>query len=202
MEGLIFYWISWCAWIIATFFLHKQNRYRTDIALFVLWSIILSPYDVSILGNDVSIISFLFFMIPFIYFVIQQNVSIFSLVICSFITCLAYVSFMLFELYDPIWLVFKREWMLTSIITFIAILLQQNFIERAMVVILGTVNGDIIFSLMLKKLSLFYPIGALAYLDVIAMMIATLFFWTLLENVACLFDQYYFSFEREKRKQL
>lgn len=202
MAGLTFYLVSWGAWTITTFFVCKKNEYRYKVTIIILLLIILSPYYINIFNYDIYLSIFLLLFVAYGYFVKQNYVSTLSLLVSSFIICIAYVSFHLFELYDPVWLLFSREWLIASLMAFLAIFLHRDFFQRLMVVFLGIVHGEVLFSVMLNKLSLKYPIGTEAFLDVIAVNVTMLCIWKVLENAASVFDQYGTIFEREKRKQL
>ena len=70
------------------------------------------------------------------------------------------VCFLLFELFDPIWVWIEREWFLAILVTiwnsfFILIKMKDT------VMMLGMVQGELFYSLILVKYSFSYPVATL-----------------------------------------
>ncbi len=79
----------------------------------------------------------LFLLIVSYYLISQENRrAIIYFYICSFIVTIAYVTFHLFEIFDPVWIIFNKEWMMGIGFTILAILLQNNLKGRLLIIIM------------------------------------------------------------------
>ncbi len=190
MEGILFYFAAWFFWIISTFFLNKNSRYRLKSSFCILIMIILKPYhfklfDITI--NFAAIFLYLFILTQ----VIQLNRKThFYLTVTSFIVMLAYVSFQLFELYDPVWVMFKREWMLAIGLVYLSVLLHSNKKLRLFAIMIGILQGEFLFSMILRKLNFSYTIGTGLFYDALASAGLILFFWSIIEMGIVNFENY------------
>ncbi len=113
---------------------------------------------------------------------------------------LATACFHLYELFDPVWLMMKREWLLAIILTCLTLLLIQSKTQRMIVVMMGSIHGEILFSLLVAKYSFTYPVATLISLDSYALSLSFLVGWNVLESVASYFDKQVHSIEKEKPK--
>ncbi|NEX80283.1 hypothetical protein G4Z05_15740 [Bacillus thermocopriae] len=200
MEGTLFYWGFWLFWVIATFFLPNQNPYRMKLAATILISIILSKYYL-ILGKFEMNISGLFLLITSYFFLSHEKWStIIYSIICSLIISLAYTGFQLLEIFDPVWVIFKREWMLAVGMVFLTILLQNTLKGRLLVVLSGTIQGEVLYSIILNKNNLPHQVSDLNYLDVCSLISILLVIWSLLENVGVIFQNHWSFLEKSKQK--
>ncbi|SFA98350.1 hypothetical protein SAMN04488577_1971 [Bacillus sp. cl95] len=190
MEGILFYWISWSIWISATFILSKKNSIRTRLAVHILILIILSNYHVQ-LGNFQFYASGLYILlVAYASLRKERKRVILYLSVCSIIVAASYSSFHLYELFDPVWLFMKREWMLGILLCYLSILMQKKLKFRMIIVMTGAMQGDILNALLLSRHSLPYPIGGLSFLDVCATACSLIFLWSALEHSSKFFEQY------------
>ncbi|MCH1624763.1 YphA family membrane protein [Ferdinandcohnia quinoae] len=187
MEGAYFYWISWLAWVICTFFMNKGKQ-RTNIAILLLLLIILSPHYIDI-GNtklNVNLIIILLFCYKELSVkTMKQQLYIF---ICVFTISMAYGSFQLFELFDPVWLLFDRKWMFSVILIYITLMIFKDIKSRIIGLLIGAIQGDILFGFVLSKLQFQYVIGSFVFLDVAAISAFIIIMWTGLEELFKHFD--------------
>ncbi|TCJ05522.1 YphA family membrane protein [Cytobacillus praedii] len=200
MEGLTFYWISWFFWIITTFFMKKNGQSRFMLSLFLLLLIIVSPYTVTVINFDLSIAG-LFLCIPLGYFCSSLDwKKMIYFFICSFIIMLAYVCFHLFSLFDPVWLIFPRNWMLAAILLIMSLVLQEKKIYRMYIVLLGAIQGEFLYALILSKYSFPHVIASLTFLDVLSLSIMLIVLWNGIELLASFYERHFNQLEREKQK--
>ncbi|MBP3039166.1 hypothetical protein J9303_06580 [Bacillaceae bacterium Marseille-Q3522] len=167
MEGIFFYWLTWSFWIITTFFLNKRNPYRFGLSFSLLCLICLSPYTINVYGINVSCSSLFTLTITYLYVAIFQVKKVISFIVGTGILMLAYFSFLLFEIYDPIWVIFKREWLLAGLFTLLVMTLQKQLKIRVMMIIQAYIQGDILFAGLLQTYSMPYAAGSAALMDVI-----------------------------------
>lgn len=200
MEGLYFYGFAWSIWIITTFILKKDSKSRLPIACFMLLAIIISPYSFTIKEISIGYLAILMIFVVFIrigYFTLRKKLYFF---ITSLIISIGYGSFLLFELFDPIWILFKRDWMLAILLTYLAVLLQEKLAWRVSTVIIGCIYGDIIFAFIVQRFSFPYIIGSMGLLDVCSLATIMLFGWEGIKLSISYIEGVYQTVEREKQK--
>jgi hypothetical protein len=181
LEGIIFIGVAWFLWIIATFFMKRNSKERLKISFVLLMLIILSPFQLSFFDfqlNTAAVFLYLYLLVE----VIQLKNKIgWYLFITSFIIMLAYVSFLMMELYDPVWVIFDRKWMIGIILVYLCLLLEDNKKLRYYSLLLGTLQGEWIFSFILKRFTFDYPVGDYTFFDTIGLSILLLSTWNMLE---------------------
>ena len=200
MEGLLFYWITWMFWIMVIFFMNRNSKERFTIALCLLVVIILSPKTLTIYGVHFSAaIFFLYFTFLFVLAKFERML-IFSVLLCAFIVMLAYACFLIYELFDPVWLFFPRIWMISGLLAALSIILKTKKIFRFIILMLGAIQGDFLYALILRKYSFPYTIGSFSFLDVASLSFAFLFIWNGIELFGEFFSKYYNQSEKQKQK--
>ena len=187
MDGIYFYWFSWIGWIISTFFMKKdQTRFLISTAILLL--IIMSSIVVQIENYKLNI-SIVFLLISS-YSLVRTKTKLqkIYLLICVITVMLAFVSFHLFELFDPVWLLFNRKWMLAFALSYIILMLLQDMKTRIVALIIGASQGEFLYVFILSKFNIRYEIGSFQFLDVLSGGIFLIFVWFIFENMAYYFD--------------
>jgi hypothetical protein len=200
VEGLYFYGFAWAIWIITTFLMKKKSNIRLPIACLILLAIIISPYTIKIRDTAVSYISIFMMLVIFTrigYFTLRKKIYFF---LTSLIISIGYGTFLLFELFDPIWIIFKREWMLAILITYLSVLLQEKLAWRISTIIIGCIYGDIIFAIIIQRFSFPYLIGSMSFLDICSLSSIMLFGWEGIKISINYLESLYHAVEREKQK--
>ena len=200
MEGTMFYWIYWTFWVYLTFMMEKQNPYRLKLSAIVLIIIIFSNYHFFIGSMEIYSSGLLLLIFSYIFLGQEKLGALLYLFVGSLIVSIAYVTFHLFEIFDPVWIIFKKEWMMGIVIGYLAILLQKNLKGRLLIVICGTMQGEFLYAFILSKYDFPYPIGAFAYLDACSLISALLASWSILENSGTFFQNHFQFFEKAKQK--
>jgi hypothetical protein len=200
LEGVIFYWSCWAFWIYLTFILEKQNPYRMKLAAIVLIALILSNIQFRVSEFEIQASGLFILGISYLFLGQEKRGAIIYYFICSFIISIAYVTFHLFEIFDPIWIIFNKEWMMGIILWCLAILLQKTLKGRLMIIFAGTMQGDILYAYILNKFQFPYLIGAFAYLDVCSITALLLVGWSTLENAGTIMQNHVHFFEKGKQK--
>jgi hypothetical protein len=200
MEGLLFYWISWSLWIYLTFILRKNHPLRWRMSAMMLMLIILTSVHFSIGHFE------LFGSGLFILFIVYMSVSnekkglTFYFLISSLIISIAYSTFHLFEIFDPVWLFFDRGWMLGLIMGGLTLSLQKSFKWRFFTLLAGGMQGEILTAFLLERYSIIDPIGALDFLDVSAIASVFLILWSAFEHVSAIYENHFTFAEKENQK--
>lgn len=201
MEGLTFYWTFWALWICTTFFMRKTNPKRVKYTVIILLSIILSFQYIHLLGFKVSIVSIFFLILSYYEVGKMRGKSRAYFLITSFIVMLAYGSFQLFELFDPVWLILDRNWMFAVVLTYMTILMQNDGFKRMTTLIFGSIHGEIVYSLVLDGYSIEMPIGSLQFLDVISISVCLILVWSGFEKLTSMFEGHINQLEKGRGRQ-
>ena len=200
MEGILFYWLFWIGWIITTFFYPKRHPDRLKFSAWILGTISLSTFYLNLFGFELSGSGVFIIFTAYLYIVQFEKRQILYLLLTSFIIMIAYVCFLLFELFDPIWIIFKREWMLSLLIAYVVIFLHSDKKQRILVMLIGLIQGEVFYAHIIRKYSFLYPSVTLPFLDVLALTLVIILAWNGLEIIAKYFDKYFQSEEMEKSK--
>jgi hypothetical protein len=193
MEGVLFYWFAWMGWIWTTFLLNKNNENRVRFSIWLLVLIIFSPYRMTIMGIEVYLAAFILlslFVVSTAYLTSRVFLSVF---ISVFIVMLGYVSFLLFELFDPVWVLFDRKWMIAVGGVLLSSVLQSTIRLRVISLVTGMLLGDFLFAVLLKKLSFSYLVAAPAFMDILSIIIMLIVIWTGLSYFAQASNNYIYQ---------
>ena len=200
VEGEIFYWTCWAFWIYLTFLLEKQNPYRMKLAAIVLIVLILSNIQFKVSVFEIQASGLFILGISYLFISQEKRTAIIYYFICVVIISIAYVTFHLFEIFDPIWIIFKKEWMMGIVLWYLAILLQKTLKGRLLILFAGAMQGEILYAFILNKFQFPYLIGAYASLDVCSLTALLLVGWSALENVGTVMQNHFHFFEKGKQK--
>ncbi|WP_126051059.1 YphA family membrane protein [Siminovitchia acidinfaciens] len=175
MPGLLFLFVAWGIWIIATFILDKRDPIRIYAALLSLLLIILQPISFTFYSLNVSASSFL--LIFSAYLSIYRG-SFFKKIYLFFsvmIIMLGYAGFFLLELYDPVWVILDRKILLSGGLFIISwALYPSSLLYRYSAVVIGSLQGEVFLSIFLSKWKMPYTIGSADYLDVFALTVSAI----------------------------
>jgi hypothetical protein len=188
MEGTMFYLVYWCFWIFLTFILSRQNPHRLKLSAVLLIQIILANIHFRVAGFDVYAGGLFILLLAYASSYQEKLITILYFCICSFIVMIAYGAFHLFEIFDPVWIIFNKDWMMGICLCYLAILLQKDLRGRLLIIASGTMQGEILYAYILKRFDFPYPIGAPGYLDVFAISSILLTVWSCLENFGAYFE--------------
>lgn len=198
MGGYSFFGTFWFFWILSTFFMRKENA-RFKISAWLLTMIILSSPAFYISGMKVSFASvFMLFTAYFIIIKENKSTAVYSF-LTSYIVMLAFAGFQLMELYDPVWILFQRKWMLAVFIVYLISLLQKSLRLQIAVLLAGTVHGDFLYAVIVRRITE-YHVASPATLDVVATSLACILLFHGLKEASVIFDQYFKQQGREKQK--
>ncbi|PJN89992.1 YphA family membrane protein [Bacillus sp. mrc49] len=183
MDGILFYWLSWIVWVIVMFFIPKTVPYRFDFLFHLLAVMLLAGYklEISLLSMHVS--GLYLFLILCVYIRKQSIFKIMELISGCLIVTLAYASFQLFSLLDPIWLIINPSYLLCLFLNYLILLLFKNWKHRLFALLIGLIMGDIIYSVLLVYHSFPYVALAFAWHDDAALILGANVLWRMLELV-------------------
>lgn len=187
VEGIYFYWFSWIGWVVTTFFMNK-GKDRIALSFFILLMIMVSDRTYHINGYSVHASFVLLFFFSLVMMTKIKGLLLFYYLICSLIISIGYVCFHLFELFDPIWLIIDRKWMLSFVILYLILMLVKDAYHRLAVALIGVSNGELLYSLILTKFFREIEIGNFVFLDALAFIIFFILIWNSFEKIAQSFE--------------
>lgn len=200
MAGSMFYWIFWSLWVYLTFILKRQNSSRLKLSAGVLAVIILSPYYIHFAGFALNSSALFLLFLAYVTLYHEKTSRLLYFFICSFIVMIAYVTFHLFEIYDPVWLIFNKEWMLGIVIGFLTILLQKNGHDRLFILIIGFMQGELLYACILRRYHFSYPVGSLGSLDAFSLTLLIIIGWSFFEYAVSFFESNLNAEQKDKQK--
>lgn len=196
MEGSYFYFFAWIGWIVTTFLL-KKDGLRLSVSIFLLLVVIgsqiqLSIFSVSLSGSALVIMGISCFGVAH-YSVWMKLYT----VVCTLIIAMIYTIFHVIELYDPVWIVIDRTWMLGGILVYASVLLYRNRTLRIFGFYIGMLQGELFLTFMYKAMNVSYAIGSFLFLNTAS--VSTMLF-VLLYSVVHVFP-YSRPFKKKQAKE-
>lgn len=183
MEGVYFYWLAWIGWVWTTFFMNKDNPLRLKWAIMLLAVIFVAPFTVNVLIFELHLSAFAVAFFIFSETRRKKTGSFLYLFLSSFIIMLAYTSFLMFELFDPVWVLFDRKIMLGALGFYLAVLLHKDRNDRILALVSGFLQGDILFSAVLWKFNFPYAAASMAFMDILFISLGLLLAWSAIESL-------------------
>jgi hypothetical protein len=200
MAGFVFFGFAWAGWIYSTFIMEKTNPYRFPIAASLLVTIIMSVFKIRFLGFDISVAALFLLSISFVTFI---KLPFWKLLYCTigvFIVSSATAVFYLMSLYDPVWIFIDQQILLGFLVTCLAVLLFKEYRTRIFSAIIGLIQGEILYAIVLKKFSIDFSIGSFIFLDGLALTCFFITIWSGFEYLQMIFQHK--NFQQKKEKQL
>lgn len=164
MEGTYFYFCVWMGWIITTFFF-KKDGFRLGMSFFLLLMIIGSQMAVSVFSFSISGSALLLASISFVGISVYSRWMQLYTLICALIIAMIYTIFHVIELYDPVWIVIDRTWMLSGILVYASVLLHRNRTLRVWGLYVGMLQGELFLTFIFKAMHVTYDIGGFSFLN-------------------------------------
>jgi len=199
MEGFVFYWLCWSGWIIVTFILNKNHAYRFPMAFHLLVIIILSHFHVSLYQLQLNLSAAWVFVCCTFLLKDKPMLSLLSTFIKVLIVTLAFASFLLFALFDPVWLIFDPYWMKVLLFSLLTVMIFESLLERIVGLNIGMILGEGCYAHILTKWDLPITIGSYSLLDVLSTSTVFLIIWGVLENLSVYYDTKFHNIERERQ---
>ena len=145
-------------------FLYEKDSIRWKISACILIFIICSPLHVTIASFTVSVNALLLSVVAFIGIALYSIWKKLYTLLSALIIAMLYTSFHLLEVYDPIWIVVDRLFLLSSALVYAAVLLHEDRILRLCSLYIGMLQGELFVTIIFRKLHFPYDYGSLAFL--------------------------------------
>jgi hypothetical protein len=187
MDGIYFYSFFWIVWVIATFFM-KKTAWRTMVAAAALITIIFSSVSLNIGGFQITL-SFLFlFFLSCYYAAKQSRRKLVYMAIAVLTVAFAYTSFQLLVFFDPVWIWMDHRWMLAILLVILCFLFYENIQSRLLCLVIGSCQGEMLYSIISQKISFSYIIGSYSFLDTVSLSACCTFIWALVDYIPVYID--------------
>ncbi|MBS4173289.1 hypothetical protein [Bacillus sp. FJAT-49736] len=185
MSGSIFIGFWWGTWIVATFLLHKRNKYRFPLALLSLVLLILYPYKIQLTPLSIQLPAIILLIIGYIYIVSLSLTQRLFMMISILIMITGYSGFLLMSLFDPVWVIIDYHLMSAILIFIIAqLLFPKNLFSHLVCSILGTVQGEIVYGVILTKWGFSYNACSGDYLDICSIYFLFTLTWFFIQHIS------------------
>ncbi len=175
MTSVVFIFLLWAVWVIATFLLEKNNPYRAPIAIVSLLLLISYPIQLYVFKLPLHGAILLLLLTGYI---LAARLSFFKQIYLSIAivtTTLGYAGLHLVEMYDPIWVLIDRRVILSTFLFALSWLLSRtSFVERYIICVVGSIHGEFSYAVFLLSWDMHYYIGAKGYMDTFAYTIIAL----------------------------
>ncbi|RDU36334.1 hypothetical protein DRW41_12400 [Neobacillus piezotolerans] len=199
MDGYMFYLAAWCSLIYLAFLASGRLRSMRGLRASILLAIIASPLHFQV-GESLVYIGWISIYFYSIIHIIQANwkqKAYFS--VCGIIVSMLYSSIRLFELFDPIVFIIKKEWFIAIVISLLVPILYRPFKWRLLVIMVGIIQGELLYALVLAKNSMPFDAGGYAFMDTLSLVAAVAFIWNAIEKCAAWLGSSINSMERGRK---
>lgn len=181
MEGLFFYWISWIVWVCTMFFVPKKVSFRFYLLFHLLAIMVFSRYILTIYSFSIQLSGLYMFFIICIKIQKYTLLKIVGVILNSFLVAIAYASFQLFVLLDPIWVMMEPVYLQCLFLNYLVLLLSKDWRIRVVILILGMIIGDILYGGVLTYQLLPYVSLSFSWHDAMVMVLIVQLLWSYLE---------------------
>ncbi|WP_316569779.1 hypothetical protein [Neobacillus sp. YIM B06451] len=182
MEGYLYYLAAWLSWVYLVFLAGSRLRSMKGLQAAILLSIIASPIHFQAGDSRVFLGGISIFLYSLIHIVRENGKEKAYFIVCSFTMSLLYCSISFFELFDPVVFIIKKEWFLASVLALLVPILYGPLKWRLLVAVIGMVQGEILYALVLQKNSLPFEAGGFAFLDTMSLVAAVTVSWSVIER--------------------
>lgn len=188
LEGIFFYWLFWLFWIFTTFFMEKTTK-RLYYSIFLLVSILFSTCEITFFSININVTVIIFVVVGYLLLDKKKWFNIFYLIGTGILCTMVYVSFRLFQLYDPVW-VMKHPTVKLAIILFVlTAFLVKKFKNRLAIIFIITFQSEFVYSLYIKERLGGIKVGSLEVFDLVAITVFFNFVWYCFEQLILWLDK-------------
>lgn len=202
MQGFLFYWVAWIAWVVIMFFFSKKQLYRFQLLFHLLAVMAIASYIFHIGRYSFG---FAGIYLLFVVLVYQRRLSVYQFayfMLSCLIIALGFASFQLFTLLDPLWVFINPTWFAALALHFLTLFLYKSWKKRICSILVGMILGDGIYMIILVHNSLPYTAISYILLDMMTISVSASLFWSGLEWLSVFAMNYMQSKFQAGQKQL
>ena len=196
MEGYLFYYLAWIGWIIV-FFFFSNKRIRFFVSSVILLLIICSQFYINILEFRWNLAYFILLIATYFFLskLVQKNAL--YLYFTSTTISLVYVTFIIFEIYDPVFIFIGREWMLTFILLYTVFMVFKENKHRYAGLLTGLLQGELLSAFIIYTVFGYNIVAELPFWEIVTLSLTGLSAWVFFEKATA----YLQSFIQKQQKQ-
>ncbi len=188
----------WSSWVFSTFIMDKKNRYRLLISVISLVTIILSVHSIKVYHMEISLAAIFLLLVSYCFFIRKNFLTLINVSLKMVIASISIATFQLLALYDPVWIVVDLIWLLSIFSSILVLFLFNQYKEQLTTIIIGMIQGEIIFALILSNLNIHYPIASLAFFDALCISCFLITVRKVIISIPAYFDMKNLHLEKEK----
>ncbi|MCD7033351.1 hypothetical protein LRR81_03845 [Metabacillus sp. GX 13764] len=179
MEGILYYWIFWC-WLIIAAFLWPKGTERTMAIYFILINLASSQSFVH--GKEVAAGLSSLEMWAFSMYLTARNGYLKSprFLLGVFGMMAGYAAIQLFQLFDPVWFIVDKFYILLIVFTGGSLYIGKDWMERMVLFTAAMLQGEFLYWAVIRHFYEGLFIGGADFLDLCASGTAVIGTWTLL----------------------
>ncbi|MYL32732.1 YphA family membrane protein [Pontibacillus yanchengensis] len=168
MEGIYFYYTSWFLWVMFTFLSNKTStRFYASLLILLLLNSV--SYSINIGSYNISLTAIIIIVSSLVILSLQKQQV--KAVVISISIGLGYTGALFWEAVSPVWLVLPRLLLVTLLAYLLVYVAVHQIWMRIGVWGLGSVLGEVIYSIYVGEMGYREPIGEMAYLDMYSLVI-------------------------------
>lgn len=171
--GLIYYWISWILWTIATCF-YKKSITRTQLTYLLLMILVFSTSSIKI-GKYFYTLSYVIVFIVSFLFVIKVPRLPLKLIITTIIS-FSYLTILSIELFEPIWMIFPSLFLVSAVCFTFSVLFIKTISEQLITLSFSMCIGELLYHYVILPQYVLKQIGDLIFFDQLFLTIGLLYF--------------------------
>ncbi|MDX5474458.1 MAG: hypothetical protein LPK00_02875 [Bacillaceae bacterium] len=187
MEGYLFYYLAWIAWIIVFFFFSDRKK-RFVLSSVILLLIICSQFYINILEFKWNLAYFVLLVATFFYLAKVVRSKYVYMYFASTSISLVYVTFIIFEIFDPVFIFIGREWMLTFIILYMCFMVFKEKEHRYIGMITGLLQGELLAAFIIYSVFGYNIVAELPFWEIVTLSITGLSLWVFFEKTTAYFN--------------
>ncbi|WP_257347723.1 YphA family membrane protein [Pseudalkalibacillus decolorationis] len=188
MDGSYFYWFLWIGWVITTFIM-KKSAERFWLSLLLLLVIILSTTTLHIEAHAMNAAFLLVGLISYLFIGKYKILTIGTSIFFSFLVSFVYIGIHLLIIYDPIWILIDRVYLISIPIAALVLTISKPLDLRLSIVLSGVFHGELGYSIFMNGFAPGYIIGSIDVLDIIAISCMSILIWWGIETMLSIAKQ-------------
>ncbi|MFY4775965.1 YphA family membrane protein [Metabacillus sp. RGM 3146] len=198
MEGIFYYWIMWGAFIAAAF-LWKKSAERTIAVFFILINLASSQMFIHTSSFSVGMAYLEIWGLSFGLIAVKRYFTSFSFLLLAFAMMAGYTAIMLFQLFDPVWFIIDRFYILLILFGGLSLYFGKDFLNRLSLFIVALSQGEFLYWAVLRHFYDGLTIGGHGYLDLLAAGGGVIGIWSAVEYFSHNAGQYVYKKQNERQ---
>lgn len=198
MEGILYYWIMWTAFIVSAF-LWKKSTVRTIAVFFILINIASSQMFIHTQSFSAGIAYLEIWGLSFGLIAKNRYFTSFTFLLLAFAMMAGYAAIMLFQLFDPVWFIIDRFYILLILFSCLSLYFGKTFMQRLTLYLVALSQGEFLYWAVLRHFYDGLSIGDQGYLDLLAAGAGVIGVWSAIEYYSHHASQYVYKKQNQRQ---